>query len=277
MLKKFMEKEKITESVCQVLAAIRERSPLVLSMTNTVVQPITANALLAIGAVPAMLCDGGEAAEMINACANAVLINTGTLSREQADAMRTAIRAAHDSGTAWVLDPVAVGLLSFRTQFIQEILSAGTPPALIRGNASEILALAGYDAKPRGPESTVASDDACEAAKKLAQKIGGIVLVTGKTDFISDGNTLYAFENGHALMTRVTGIGCAMGALCAACVAVAKSPLEGAIAATVLIGIAGELAAEQSSAPGTFSIAFLDALNALDEKIIAEKIKIKNQ
>lgn len=251
------------ETSAHILARIREQRPLVLCLTNTVAQEITANLLLAVGAVPAMLSDAGECADMIRACANALLVNTGTLSAPQAEAMQAAILCAGEEGIPWVLDPVACGLLDFRTRVCREFLQTSAP-ALIRGNASEIIALAGASGEAcRGPESGADSSSAIEAAQALARRTGAAVLATGQTDYATDGDETIACANGHALMTRVTGIGCAMGALAAACAAVASSPLEAAIATASILGIAGERSAEKAPRPGSFAAALLDELDAM--------------
>ena len=141
-----------TSDLAAVLENLRAQKPLILSLTNSVVQPITANMLLAAGASPVMLNDAEESAQLLRICANGLLINVGTLSRPQAEQMRAAVDAAQSAGVPWVLDPVAVGLLGFRTEFCRELL--GFSPALIRGNASEIMALAGEAAGGRGTDTT---------------------------------------------------------------------------------------------------------------------------
>lgn len=259
-------------SAPKILSRIREKAPLVLSLTNSVVQPLTANLLLAAGAAPAMLSDASECEDMMNACGNALLVNLGTLTRSQTDAMRAAVAAANARRAPWALDPVAVGLLRFRTAFAREILAE--KPAVVRGNASEILALAGYDARSRGPESTCGSDAAVGAAKELALRAGTVVLVTGKTDYATDGVRVVSVANGHEMMTRVTGVGCAMGAFTAACAAVADSPLEAAVAAAALTGVAGEIAFEKSGAPGTFAVKYLDAFYEMTPELARERARV---
>ncbi len=272
---KKITKENAVKIAVETLRALREKSPLVLNFTNSVVQPITANLLLAAGAAPAMLCDGSEARDLINACANALLINVGTLSKTQAEAMECAIKAASEKFVPWILDPVAVGGLEFRTKFVRKLLASGKPPALIRGNASEILATAGYDATPRGPESTSSSESAVEAGIQLAKALGNAVLITGEIDFVCDGNGKVAvLGNGHAIMTKVTGIGCAMGALSAACVAVSKNAFEGGVASALIMGISGEIAAERSRGSGTFAAEILDALCNLSEEDIRSRARV---
>lgn len=244
-----------------VLATIRRTHPLVLSLTNSVVQPLTANMLLAVEAAPVMLNDAEEAAELLRLCGNALLVNVGTLSRTQETVMRAAAKTAHEHHVPWVLDPVAVGLLSYRTAFCADLLTL--KPTMIRGNASEIMALAGLDAAGRGTDSTVGSESAVDAARDLARRSGAAVLVTGEVDYATDGETVVAIHSGHPLMTRVTGVGCAMGALCAACVASVATPLQGAVAASYILGDAGVHAAARAPHPGSFAAALLDELDKL--------------
>lgn len=256
-----------------VLDRLRQQRPLVLCLTNSVVQDISANLLLAVGAVPAMLSHAEETSDMLQSCANSMLINVGTLDESQAQLMRSAVRSANKAGVPWVLDPVAVGLLRFRTQVCQELLA--TPPALIRGNASEIMALAGVPAAPcRGPESRADSSSALDAARRLARQTGAAVLVTGAVDYATDGETTVSCTNGNPLMTRVTGIGCAMGGLAAACLAIAPSPLEAAVATAAILGIAGERAAARSPRPGTFLPSLLDWLDRLEPKDMLQAAKL---
>lgn len=259
------------DTVVDIVERLRSRHPLVHCLTNHVVKGFTANVLLAVGASPAMVEHPEEAGEFA-AMADALLVNLGTLEEIQMAAMRNAIASAGAAGRPWVLDPVAVGLLGLRTRFAVEIL--GARPAVIRGNASEILALAGKEGGGRGVDSGTDSWAACEAARLLARQTGATVLVTGAVDYAVDKSRVVAISNGHPLMTRVTGVGCAMGAINAACIAVSDSPLLGSVATAVLLGIAGELAAEKSERPGSFQIALLDALDSTDCRTIRERARI---
>ncbi len=253
----------------EVLSTLRKNRPLILNLTNSVVQNITANLLLAVGAVPVMLEDDSEIRDLLHSCANGMLVNVGTLSEKQAQTMRSAVSEAQKAGIPWVLDPVAVGLLQFRTRVCGELLS--TPPAMIRGNASEIIALAGAEgAVCRGVESAAGSSEAVAAAQALARSTGAAVLVTGETDYATDGTTTIACRNGAEIMTRVTGVGCSMGALAAACVASADTPLHAAVATAAILGIAGEKAAARHHLPGSFAAALLDELAALSEDDVAK-------
>ncbi len=262
----------LIHAVTADLEKIRETSPLVLSLTNSVVQPLTANLLLAAGAVPAMLNDAEEAVEMLRGGTDALLVNLGTLTREQGAAMQIAVQEANRLDIPWVLDPVAVGALSLRTRLAGQLKE--WKPRIIRGNASEIMALAGYAAATKGPESTSSSADALNAARELALHTGAAVLVTGRTDYSTDGRQVIAAENGHAMMSRVTGMGCSMGALAAACAAVSPTPLQAAVSTAVLMGIAGEMAFEQSPAPGSFAVSLLDSLYNLSPEEVGRRARI---
>ncbi|MGY1841590.1 MULTISPECIES: hydroxyethylthiazole kinase [unclassified Modestobacter] len=241
--------------------ALRDTAPLVHCLTNTVVQTITANALLAVGAAPAMVDDPAEASEFA-AVASGVLVNVGTVSQRTADAMRLAARAAGEAGTPWVLDPVAVGGLGFRTALAADLVELR--PTVIRGNASEVLALAGAGAGGRGVDSTADPDDALEAAASLARRTGGVVAVSGPVDVVTDGERTLRIGGGSVLLTRTTGAGCALGALTAAYVAATGDPVLGTVAAHAHVALAAEVAADLADGPGTFAPQWLDALDALD-------------
>lgn len=262
----------LIHAVSADLEKIRETAPLVLSLTNSVVQPLTANLLLAAGAVPAMLNDAEEAVEMLRGGTGALLVNLGTVTREQGAVMQTAVQEANRLDIPWVLDPVAVGALSLRTRLAEQLKER--KPHIIRGNASEIMALAGYSSVTKGPESTSSSADALQAARELALHTGAAVLVTGRTDYSTDGRQVIATENGHAMMSRVTGVGCSMGALAAACAAVSPSPFQAAVSTAVLMGIAGEMAFEQSPVPGSFAVSLLDSLYSLSPEEVARRARI---
>ena len=242
------------DHVAADVRALRERAPLVHCMTNVVVTGFTANVLLAVGASPAMVEAVEEAGEFA-AVADALLVNVGTLTVPMADAMRAAVM----SGTPWVLDPVAVGAISYRTKFAVELLDHG--PAIVRGNASEILSLAGAEsAAGKGVDSLAASDDAIEAATSLAKAHRCVVAVSGAVDYITDGATVLEIPGGDPVMTRVTGVGCALGALMAAFTAVSESPLGASAVASAFLASAAERAVATAGGPGSFAVALLDQL-----------------
>jgi hydroxyethylthiazole kinase len=243
-------------------SALTDAVPLVHCLTNTVAQTLTANALLAVGAAPAMVDEPLEA-EGFAAVASAVLVNLGTVHERTATAMRLAARAAAAAGTPWVLDPVAVGGLAFRTDLAAELLDAR--PTVVRGNASEVMALAGAGAGGRGVDSTAAADEALEAATVLAARTGGVVAVSGEVDLVTDGSRTVRIGGGSVLLTRTTGAGCALGALVAAYVAVTRDALTAAVAAHAHVALAAEAAAAAAAGPGTFAPLWLDALDAVTD------------
>ncbi|WP_312669924.1 hydroxyethylthiazole kinase [Pseudescherichia sp.] len=247
--------------IASVLQHFRTRSPLVHCMTNDVVQTFTANVLLALGASPAMVIEREEAVQF-SAIADALLINVGTLTADRADAMRAAIYSANQADKPWTLDPVAVGALEFRTRFCREILALR--PAAIRGNASEIMALAGVSTGGRGVDTTDSASAALPAAEQLARETGAVVAVTGEVDYVTDGNRTLKVIGGASIMTRVVGTGCALSAVVATSCALPGERLVNVAAACGLFALAGGEAVAASRGPGSFAAAFLDALYHLD-------------
>lgn len=245
-----------------VLHHFRTHSPLTHCMTNDVVQAFTANVLLALGASPAMVIEPEEA-EQFASIADALLINVGTLTAGRAQAMRRAVESAAAAGKPWTLDPVAVEALAFRTRFCQQILSL--KPAAIRGNASEIMALAGMSGGGRGVDTTNTAADALPAAQALARQINTIVAVTGEVDYVTDGHRTRSVAGGDSLMTRVVGTGCALSAVVAASCSLPGDRLDNVAAACDFMKRAGAIAAAQSRGPGSFASHFLDALWNLEE------------
>lgn len=244
-----------SSSPSTVLADLRETPPLVQCITNAVVTNFTANALLALGASPAM-CDIPGEAGLFAGIAGGVLVNLGTPTAEQRDAAREAVAV----GTPWVLDPVAVGALPIRTALAHELLEARS--AVVRGNASEILALAGAGAGGRGVDSTHSPEAALDAARALAVRTGGTVAVSGPVDLVVDADRVARVSGGSVLLTRVTGGGCALGAAMAALLAVTDG-FTAATTASAIWAVASERAEATSSGPGSFAVAFLDALAAI--------------
>jgi hydroxyethylthiazole kinase len=262
-----------TAKACSaVLHEIRTRQPLVHNITNYVVMNNTANALLALGASPAMVHANEEVEEFV-ALAQALVVNIGTLSPAWVAAMEKAVRAAAVRGIPWVLDPVGAGATAYRTDTAAAL--ARLQPACIRGNASEIMVLAGATAeKTRGVDSTHDSADALAPARQLAIATGAVVAVTGVIDYVTDGDRLVGLANGHALMARVTGLGCTATALVGAALAVEKDRLAAVAAGLSFLAIAGEIAAERSPGPGSLQLHLLDALHQLDAATIQRRLKV---
>ncbi|WIJ46601.1 hydroxyethylthiazole kinase [Curtobacterium citreum] len=257
-----------------LLEAVRARSPLVQCITNTVVQNVTANVLLALGASAAMVDVTTEAGPFARV-ADALLVNTGTPHAEPRAASVEAATAAVEAGTPWVLDPVAVGSLPVRTALARELLALR--PTVLRGNASEVLAVLGASAGGRGVDSTVGPDDARAAAVGASDgRIVGALAVSGAVDLVvAPGSGVVRVANGTELLTRITGGGCALGAVVAAFTAVAPDdPGAAAVAATAVHTIAAELAAADAGGPGTFQPLFLDRLASLTPEDVVRTARI---
>ncbi|MBT0769518.1 hydroxyethylthiazole kinase [Kineosporia sp. J2-2] len=254
-----------------LLTRVRERGPLVHCITNDVVVNFTANVLLALGAAPAMV-DIPEESGVFAGVAGGLLINLGTPHAERRAAMEAAAPAAVEAGTPWVLDPVAIGALPVRTALAHRLRDLG--PSVVRGNASEILALAGTGSGGRGVDATEGVDAATGAAVEIATKTGGVVAVSGAVDLITDGRRTVRIANGDALLTRVTGGGCALGAVMAAFAAVESDHFTATCAAVLVYTVAAEQAASFAGGPGSFAVAFLDALSAVTADDLARAARL---
>jgi hydroxyethylthiazole kinase len=256
----------------EAVEAIRRQAPIVHNITNYVVMNSTANALLAIGASPVMAHAEEEVADMVD-IASALVINIGTLSKEWVKAMYKAAERALERRIPIVLDPVGAGATRYRTDTARGLVR-DLRPAIIRGNASEIMAVCGDLARTRGVDSGAAAEDALAAAQALHQAYGSTVCISGAIDYIIGGKERHQVSNGHPMMTRVTGLGCTATALCGAFAAVTPDPAEAAAQAMVVMGIAGELAAAGAEGPGTLQVRFLDALYRLTREDIQQRIRI---
>jgi hydroxyethylthiazole kinase len=258
--------------IAAVLAAVRSERPLVHNITNYVVMNSTANALLAIGASPAMVHAPEEVAEFVG-ISGALVVNIGTLSIPWIASMELAVEAAGARGVPWVLDPVGVGATRLRNETAADL--AARKPAAIRANASEVMALAGLaSAGTRGVDSTQGSDAALEVARRLARDTGAIVAVTGAVDHVTDGERVVSIANGHPMMSRVTGLGCTATALVGAALAAEPDRLVACAAGLAFLGVAGELAAERSPGPGSLQLHLLDALYALDAAALQRRLRL---
>ena len=247
------------------LERVRATAPLVHNITNFVVMNTTANALLAIGASPAMVHAVEEVEAFVHHAA-AVVINIGTLSAPWAEAMRQAADTATAAGVPWVLDPVAAGVTPYRTAVAADLVARR--PAVIRGNASEILALVGGRSGGKGVDSTDGSHAALDVARRFAAETGSTVAVTGEVDHVTNGDAVISIANGHAMMAKVTGLGCTASALVGAFLGAGLAPMEAAASALTALGVAGEVAAAQSLGPGSLQLNLLDQLYRLDRTIL---------
>jgi hydroxyethylthiazole kinase len=254
------------------LAAIRDRKPLVHQITNYVVMNETANATLALGALPVMAHAPEEVEEMVG-LAGALVLNIGTLSRHWVEAMLAAGWAANARGVPVVLDPVGVGATAYRTDTARRILDE-VDVAVLRGNEGEVATLVGVAAEVRGVESVGAGAEAAEVAREAARSLGVVAAVTGAVDHVSDGERVAAIANGDPMLATITGTGCMSSAVTGCFLAVAESPFDAAVEALVAFGVAGEDAARDAKGPGSFHVSLYDALAALDPATLDGRARV---
>jgi len=260
------------------IEAVRTRGPLVHSVTNFVVMNLNANVLLAAGASPVM-AHAHEEVEDMAGIAQAVVVNIGTLDPYWVRSMALALQAAGARGTPTVLDPVGAGATPFRYQALETLFDAALP-TVIRGNGSEIMSTAGATIRTRGVDSTAQAGDAIDAAKALAQRTRGTVCVSGKTDHILDAGKRWSrLSNGHAWMTKITGVGCSATALVGAFCAVQPDAWRATTSAMAFLGLAGEVAAEKAQAAGqgvgSMQALLLDAIQLLDRPEFERRLRME--
>jgi hydroxyethylthiazole kinase len=248
----------LPQNAAGLLERLRARSPRVHCITNTVAQNFTANVLLAAGCVPSMTLSPEEIERFV-ATADALLVNLGTFDAERREATRIAIDAAREDGLPWVLDPVFIDRSPSRAAFARDLLAL--KPAVLRLNHAEFQILAGEAPTP-------------DAATRFARAHGTVVALSGATDSIADAERVASIANGHPLMAKVTAMGCAGSALAAACLAVADNAFDAAAAALLMLGIAGEQAGANAAGPGSFAVAILDQLAALDAAALTAHARI---
>jgi hydroxyethylthiazole kinase len=256
------------------LRLLRERKPLIHQITNYVVMNETANATLALGALPVMAHATEEVEEMASV-AGALVLNIGTLSGHWIEAMLLAAKAANRAGAPVVLDPVGAGATTLRTETAKRILDEAEI-AVVRGNAAEVATLAGRRAEIRGVESLGAADSGAELGREAARALGLVAAVTGPVDHVSDGERVLAVSNGHELLGTVSGTGCMSTAITGCFLAVRpEAPLETTAEALAAFGVAGEDAAQGAKGPGTFHAQLYDALYNLDPATIDERVRVE--
>jgi hydroxyethylthiazole kinase len=264
----------MTVSPGATLRELRERKPLVHQITNYVVMNETANATLAIGALPVMAHAPQEVEEMVG-LASSLVLNIGTLSDHWIEAMLLAGKAATARGIPVVLDPVGAGATSYRTETAQRIL-AEVGVTVLRGNQGEVATLVGTEAEVRGVESMATGLEPGALARGAGRQLGLVASVTGPIDHVSDGERTLDIANGDPLLATVTGTGCISSAL-TGCFLAAKpdEPLEAAAEALAALGVAAEDAAAGADGPGSFHARLYDALAALDPDTLDERARIR--
>jgi hydroxyethylthiazole kinase len=257
----------------QTLGELRRRKPLVHQITNYVVMNETANATLALGALPVMAQAREEVEEMVG-LAGALVLNIGTLSPHWVDAMLLAGKAANEQGIPVVLDPVGAGATRYRTETARRLLDE-VKVAVLRGNQGEVATLVGLEAEVRGVESIGGGGEPADLARAAARNLGLVASVTGPVDHVSDGDRVLAIANGHELLAAVTGTGCMSSAITGCFLAVARDgPLEAAAGALAAFGVAGEDAARDAKGPGSFHVGLYDALAALEPETLDARARI---
>jgi hydroxyethylthiazole kinase len=248
----------VITTACAVLARLRERGPRVHCITNTVAQSFTANVLLAAGCLPSMTLSPDEIEPFI-AGAEGLLVNLGTLDRERREAIAIAVKTAAKQKLTWVLDPVFVDRVPARARFAHDLLASY--PTAVRLNHAEFLTVAGNKPSP-------------DAVKAYARDRRIVVGLSGETDLVTDGERIISVTNGHRLMSKVTAMGCATSAMVAACLAAEPDALKATVVGLIMVGVAGELAAERSEGPGSFATAFIDCLYTLDESALTARARV---
>ncbi|WP_028578731.1 hydroxyethylthiazole kinase [Desulfogranum japonicum] len=256
----------VTAQIWQDILMLRQEAPLIINITNYVVTNNTANALLALGASPAMSHVAEDLPGMIE-LGGALVVNLGTLADDYIEGMRVAMTRANELGRPIVLDPVAAGVNRLRTELAREFLEKYRP-FILRGNASEIMAVAGEAGKPKGVDTANSVEEAGAAARLLCDRYGCSVLISGATDLVISGGREARLQGGSEMMPRVTGLGCTSTALAGAFAAVQKDSFQAAVDTAAVMNVAGELAARQSPGPGSLQMHFLDALYTLDEATV---------
>lgn len=263
------------DAIITNLNTIYTSQPLVHNITNFVVMQQTANALLAIGASPIMAHATEEVTEIVQ-CAQALVLNIGTLENAWIKSMHQALTAAKKRNIPIVLDPVGVGATTFRTHTALDLINSGLPN-VIRGNAAEIMALAGINIRTKGVDSQYATEAAWEASQKLSQQFKCVIVVSGATDIVTTSQQQVCLANGVPLMAKITGMGCIATAIIGAFCAVNPDTFAAAAHAMAVIGIAGEIAILSARGPGSFRVNFMDALATLDKEAIVERLKFANK
>ncbi|MDR2285678.1 MAG: hydroxyethylthiazole kinase [Sphingobacterium sp.] len=263
----------MVHSVIKQLEELKKVNPLVHNITNLVVMNNTANALLALGASPVMAHSPAEIKEVL-AISQALVINIGTLSESWIQSMYHAASHARQLGCPWVLDPVGAGISVLRNETLKQLLDL--QPTVIRGNASEIMALADFNqGTAKGVDSTAQSSSAIEAAVQLQLTYGSIICISGEVDYIVSPSEIVEIYNGSPMMTKVTGLGCTSSALIGAFLGLRSNVLEEAIAGVATLSLAGELAANGAVGPGSLQMRLLDILYTLDASTLQQELRIK--
>lgn len=268
--------ETLIERAAHDLGAVKRNRPLIHNITNFVVMNFTANTLLAMGASPVM-AHATEEVEAMTAIAGALVLNIGTLSTPWIESMLRAGAKAAELGKPVVLDPVGAGATDFRTTTARRILT-DTRISVVRGNASEILALAeDTTARTKGVDGQNAVDEVAQVARDLAVRHRSVIAATGPEDLVTDGRRSVRVANGHPLLAGVTGTGCAASATIGAFLAVDPDPFAAAAGALAFFGLAGEWAGRRAEGPGSFLVALVDAIHNIAPRDLSAGCRFRQE
>lgn len=262
--------------VSKLLKLIRESKPIIHHITNFVTMNDSANTVLAIGASPIMANDPAEASEVVS-MAKALVLNIGTPNGNNLQSMLLAGKKANELGIPVIFDPVGAGATGFRKEICSKVL-ANIRLSVIKGNLSEIKHLAGFGGGSCGIDACPDSGSGSGIVKELAGKLNCIVAATGRMDIISDGKGTYLVNNGHEMLSRVTGTGCMTSSLIGAFCSVTRDYLVGALGGIMAMGISGQLAFDSlkpGEGIGTFKARLFDSIYNLDESIFLREGLIK--
>ncbi len=264
-----------TLQIINTLEKVKQQNPLVHNITNVVVTNFTANGLLALGASPVMAYAKEEVADMAK-ISGALVLNIGTLTSDEIEAMIIAGKSANDHGVPVIFDPVGAGATPYRTETSRKIIDE-LSISILRGNSAEIANVIGEAQTIKGVDAGKEAGNTVELAQKAAKMLKTTVIITGKDDVITDGETTYVVHNGHPILTKVTGSGCLLSSIIGAFTAVEKNVLLASISALSIYGIAAEIAASNkaSDGPGSFQIELLNRLATISAEEIQGHIKIE--
>ncbi len=263
------------KQIASLLAKIRATKPLVHHITNWVTIYDCANITRTIGALPVM-AHAPEEVEEMTGIASALVLNIGTLTEELMQAMYKAGMKANDKGIPVVVDAVGVGATKFRTEKFRE-LAQKVKLSVVKGNSAEMGIIAGVKAEVKGVEAVSVEGNLEDIAKKVASEYGCTAAITGKTDIVSDGSSVYLVNNGHQMMGSIVGTGCMAASVIGSFCAVEKDYALASASALSVMGIAGELAAAKSHGPATFKEAFFDEMYNLDDEKIIRLARVEKE
>lgn len=273
----------INKNISEALKSVKGKNPLVHHITNYVTVNDCANVVLAIGGSPVMADDAAEVEDMVS-IASALVLNIGTLNSRTIESMLKAGKKANELNIPVILDPVGAGATPFRTETALKIIDS-VKLAVIRGNMSEIKVIGGADVKTKGVDAakeTLSREEILKngkaTAEAISKKLDTVIAITGKTDIVSYNDKTYFIENGHKMLSKVTGTGCMCTSLIGAYLGANSDYHLAAVSGITSMGIAGELAyniiSKRHGGTGNFKVELLDAIYNLSSINIIERARI---